>query len=501
MAGIWCGKIPDLPVWLIISLAITGVAGLLFAQLKRSMPISGLLFASSSSLVIALIGLVYAHFWFTPAPDHLSLWENREVTLQAEVTAKPRITKSGWRAEVEASRIIYNGSAQSASGKTWIYFREGDPLLLHTHDLIEVPVKITRLKTGNASFLNWMLGQGITHLANARAEDLSVKGHRRGLVPALTQLREAIIAKMLEGMDDPATAGFAVALMLGDRSGLDAEVKADFSTAGLMHVLAISGMHVCLILVVLDGMIRMMSRTVRMRRTGEILALCLLIAYGVMSGASPAVMRAVITVSMLLIARMAHLRTHPMNVLAAAAFIQLIGDPSLLWDAGFQLSYAAMGGILLWANPWGAKVKEMVPLLPASITANIGMTLAAQIATLPLILYHFGQFPTYFLLANLLTMNLGTWAVRIGFFSLVFCFIPYVGEVFLGMLDFILFALIQICGFIAELPGATARSISFHDTGFNITFALVIAAVSGYFILRRLRKPKPDDAPGFPEMD
>jgi competence protein ComEC len=503
ICGLLLGRNMGAPLWLICLGLALGIALIVGGQTRRQWKHSSSLFLLGIATVLVSLGTGYADLALTPAPDHLSRWSGKTARLRAEVLSAPRATRKGWRVEAEVLGLqSANDSVEhTASGKTWIYFNGAVPADLGTHDIVVADVTVRELQSTSDSFLRWMQNQGITHTAFSRTERPQVVGERNGIGPALTHLRESIVARMRAGMPDPQTSGFAVALMLGDRSGLDNEIKQDFSAAGLMHVLAISGMHVCLILVVLDGLIRAMSLTVRMRKVGELLALSLLLVYGVMSGASPAVMRAVIMVSLVLIARMAHLRTHSLNLLAVAALVQLLWNPGVLWDAGFQLSYAAMAGIMLLSKPWEKRLTAALPWLPTSISGNIAMTLAAQVATLPFICYHFGQFPTYFLLSNLATMFVASWAVRIGFFAMVFCFVPWVSTVLLGMLDFVLWVLIQICSLIAQLPGATVHKISVHDTGFCVLLAMLACSAGLVWLSWRKRKENPPKAPSLEELE
>jgi competence protein ComEC len=182
----------------------------------------------------------------------------------------------------------------------------------------------------------------------------------------------------------------AHALLLGRRESLDGTLRDRFARAGLVHLLAISGTHVGLIgaVFVLSGrLLRLRRRAVACTSIG------LVAAYLAMIGAPPSAVRAGIMLSIALLARALQRPTAPLAVVAAAGFALVAADPIVVLDAGFQLSFAGVVGILLLRRPFLGLVPRGVLRLPGvRWTAEaLAVSLAAFLATAPAVAHHFGR--------------------------------------------------------------------------------------------------------------
>ncbi|TVQ76014.1 MAG: ComEC/Rec2 family competence protein [Flavobacteriales bacterium] len=194
------------------------------------------------------------------------------------------------------------------------------------------------------------------------------------------------------------------ALVLGDRSDLDPQLRQQYANAGVVHILAVSGLHVG-VLYLLISLIFQKLLSGRAWRFQAFITLAVLWSYALMTGLSPSVWRAATMFSLLSVGVQLGRITNIYSTLAASAFILLILDASLLFSPGFQLSYAAVFGIVRYqpiiAEWWEPKTKWINYAWQIA-----SVSLAAQIVTMPFTLVYFGQFPTYFLLANLLILPL-----------------------------------------------------------------------------------------------
>lgn len=203
------------------------------------------------------------------------------------------------------------------------------------------------------------------------------------------QLRHHIVA------DEPRAV--LRALLLGDRSQVTDATRERFVTTGLLHLLAISGLHVLLVGMVIYTLLRPLLMRIRLRwrhvefaRT--ILTLALLVGFALLTGARPSVVRAVVMATLLIGGNVLQRTTHPLNALGVAALLLLGVRPTALFDAGFQLSFAAVGGIVA-LNP------RLRALLPSAwrrdgwrfhLGALVTVTVAATFGTMPVLLVHFG---------------------------------------------------------------------------------------------------------------
>ncbi|WPP49933.1 ComEC/Rec2 family competence protein [Catalinimonas niigatensis] len=207
-----------------------------------------------------------------------------------------------------------------------------------------------------------------------------------------------------QGISDPQARGIAQALVLGIKTELDDEIRNAYAAAGAMHVLAVSGLHVGIIYLVLSFLLKPLEH---IGKGGHVLkaVLCLLAlwAYALLTGLSPSVMRAALMFSFIIVAEATRRQTNIYNTIAASAFFLLLFDPYLLMSVGFQLSYLAVLGIVYlqpkiyrWFNPENRWLDWLWGLTAVSI--------AAQLATFPLGLYYFQQFPIYFWLSNIIVI-------------------------------------------------------------------------------------------------
>ncbi|MDR3187861.1 MAG: ComEC family competence protein [Prevotellaceae bacterium] len=246
------------------------------------------------------------------------------------------------------------------------------------------------------------------------------------------------------------------ALTLGDKSLLDSDLRQSYAAAGAMHILAVSGLHVGIISMILSFILQFMDKRKygRLAR-GAIVLLCIW-SYALVAGLSPSVQRASIMFTVLTVGGMFSRTTNSYNTLTFSAFLICVFDPLSLFDAGFQLSYAAVLTILFF-QPYIYRLLHFKRWLPNAIWSLTAVSLAANIGTFPISIYLFHQFPTYFLLTNLLA-NIPTMAIMGGFLlTLPFTFIPAlspVGWLLATLTGYCIALLNYLIRFVESLPYA-----------------------------------------------
>jgi competence protein ComEC len=245
------------------------------------------------------------------------------------------------------------------------------------------------------------------------------------------------------------------ALTLGDKSMLDSDLRQSYAAAGAMHILAVSGLHVGIISMILGFILKFMDRRKYGRiARGAIVLLCIWL-YAMVAGLSASVLRASIMFTVLTIGGMFSRTTNSYNTLTFSAFLICVFDPLCLFDAGFQLSYAAVLSILFF-QPYIYRLLSFERWLPDAIWSLTAVSLAANIGTFPISIYIFHQFPTYFLLTNLL-VSIPTTVIMGGFLlTLPFAFIsvPFVGWLLATLTSYCIAALNFLIRFVESLPHA-----------------------------------------------
>lgn len=203
----------------------------------------------------------------------------------------------------------------------------------------------------------------------------------------------------------PTASPLAEALLIAQRENVNPQVKADFAASGLTHLLAISGTHVALVAAALLLMARLLRVSRSVAAAVSILGAA---GYVFLLGAPFAALRALIQMTLVLASRSLQRPAHPLGLLSAAALALTVLDPTAPFDAGFQLSFAGIFGIILWRRP----LIELQPAsLPVPLRDAIATTIAATVTTTPIAAYHFGTVSVVSLLANLLAIPVVSLAV------------------------------------------------------------------------------------------
>src|SRR6476659_9118277 len=235
-------------------------------------------------------------------------------------------------------------------------------------------------------------------------EDLGrrLEGLRRGAGEALTRV-----------LPEP-EAGLAAGILIGLRDRVDRDLAAAFTTAGVSHVVAISGWNIAIVAAAIAAMTGRLGR--RRRSVVTILAI---VAYVAFAGASASVVRAALMAGVVLLARETGRAGRAAAALGWAATLLLITEPGLIADAGFQLSSLATAGLIAWATPLTAWIESAGRgRLPHWLAESLGVSLAAQAATLPIILVSFGRLAVLSPLVNLVGVPLVAPAMAAGVLAL-----------------------------------------------------------------------------------
>lgn len=207
--------------------------------------------------------------------------------------------------------------------------------------------------------------------------------------------------------------GYALtsAITIGHKASLKGSTKQYFSASGASHLLAVSGLHVGIIYAAISLLLTPLRRFKKGQHIDQLLVVLLLWGYAFLCGFPPSIVRAVTMFSVGALGVITKQKSQSINNVCFTAFIMLLYNPHYLFDMGFQLSFSAVIGILIYVESRKSKVKSQCKITNRLLTwvkDMCGISLVAQLATLPLILYYFGTFPTYFLLTNLAIIPLGT---------------------------------------------------------------------------------------------
>ncbi len=241
------------------------------------------------------------------------------------------------------------------------------------------------------------------------------------------------------------------ALTLGYKRGLDPDTKRIFASAGVMHVLAVSGLHVGIVYLIFSMIFGFLNRG----RVGRILFVVILISvlwlFAFVTGLSPSVKRSAAMFSFVVLGAGIHRFSNIHNTLAASAFFLLLFNPNNLFEAGFQLSYLAVFGIVFF-QPRMEKLFVVRTVFGKYFLGLITVSLSAQFTTLPVTLFYFNQFPLYFFISNLVVIPAVTVLIPLGMILLLTSGFELLSSITSSIVGFLLHHLIQFLSFIERLP-------------------------------------------------
>lgn len=372
------------------------------------------------------------------------------------------------------------------TGNVLGYFRNGKSgTVISLGDFIVFRTRIEKMtdnsNPGTFSYVDYLHKKGISH-------SVSMAGHgwkKLNMEPDNLVRRKAIhLRNRLLGIfreNNLTGKEFAVAsaLLLGYVNEIDNETRREYAASGAMHILSVSGMHVGIVYVFLNFLLRFLNRYRYGKYIKAIIMLFFIFLYAMITGLSPCVIRAAIMLSLPIIAGLMNRNVDIINVIAVSCFVMVSKNPALLVDVGFQLSYLAVIGIVTLYKPiYDLYITSA--WIPDKIWSLLAVSLAAQLATLPITLYVFHQFPNFFLLTNILVVPLSSIIIYTGILLLVVGQVPFLCVLTAKLLIFLIKAMNMVIHLIEELPFSTTTGIYIDEIQVALLFVMV-GAVYFYF--------------------
>lgn len=287
---------------------------------------------------------------------------------------------------------------------------------------------------GGFSYRQYYARQGIHYqlYLNKTEYRICTQTAQKGLHFYLHTIRRFVIQTIRKLIPGEKEQGLAEALLIGYRNDLDKELVKSYSRMGVVHIIAISGLHLGMIYGLLLLFSKPFQRLKWFRWVKPVILLSVLWFFTLLAGAAPSVLRSALMFSFIILGECFSKKIKTFHSLTASAFFLLMVNPYFLWDTGFQLSYAAVGGIVLLWKPVYKMIYVKNRLLRAFWQMQ-AITISAQVFTLPLTLYYFHQFPNLFLFTNALAVPLSGYVLYGELLILVFCKIPllnnYTGQI------------------------------------------------------------------------
>jgi len=348
------------------------------------------------------------------------------------------------------------------TGKPEMIINEGNPYEFNYRDYLNkknIGYRIF-LKEGSLHLLNGSGKLNISHRALILRKRLIENLHETGIAAEHVHLISSI--------------------SFGARDEVDKETIQSFTNTGVIHVLAVSGMNVGLVFVILDFLFRFMKTGFAGKILHTVIILLGIWSYAIITGMSASILRAAMMFSFLIIGKALQRNSNILNSLAISAFLLIAWDPYLVWDVGFQLSYAAVLSIVV-IQPLFYKQLIFNNWIFDQFWMMLTVTFAAQLGTLPFTLYYFHQFPVYFWLANLAVIPLVSVILYLSFVVVFLSFLSgFLTSIIAFVLDWSVRLVLISVKFTEQLPHAVLRDL--YPSVVQLTLVFVITVLLYVFL-------------------
>lgn len=393
--------------------------------------------------------------------NHISKFEKVDGTL-VEIDSYTEAKEKTFKTEAKVYAVYENETWQPAQGKIITYFNHQAGFYPRYGDLIVLNGNLRKIEAPKNpyefDYQQFLAYRNIFHHQFIRSGDFKKVGRQKSLGYYANQANVYAHQVFNESLEDPEIIGVAEAIVGGMRSELDREVLEKYAAAGVVHALAVSGLHVGILFWVLNLFFALFLDKKRLPFIISVLSILWL--YAVFTGLSPSVCRATLMFTVFQIAMFLRRDGNSVNALFFSALVLLLIVPTWIYNVGFQLSYLAVLGILLLYRPLRNLLN--VKFKPLRWLWNITcVSLAAQIFTLPLSLFYFHQFPNYFLLANPIVSLLCIPLLPSGLLLLLCYKIPLLGIILAFVLKWILILMNKYVFLIQSLPNALTDKVVF----------------------------------------
>lgn len=397
------------------------------------------------------------------------------VSVTAEVSGYPEETDYGCRVQTKLD------------GNTMLLYLDADGLTLKPGDVVTLEAEVIDASILNESYL----ANDVSLLAFQTSE---AEVDRAASVPLKylpVQFAETFQTHIRRLFPDD-TEGFVLALLTGDKSGLSYRLTTQLSTVGLSHVMAVSGLHISLL-------VGLIMTVFRRKRFAAFLCIGAVVFFAAMLGFPPSVVRAMLMNIVLLMAPLFRRENDPPTSMGLALMVALLLNPWALASLSLQLSYLAVAGIMLFTEKITAwqerhfsvretgRITRLLGRLLRWAQKTVAVTLGASVLTMPLALIRFGSTSLIAPIANLLVLWMISYVFFLTFPILLLGVIPPVGTALAWVLSWLIRLIVRLIGLLSSVPFAAM----YDENAYFLAWLLAAYAMFALFLLCKRRKVWP----------
>lgn len=472
IAGISCQFYTD--YWnngIVISACI-----LIFLSLTAYWQRKTLFFVFITWITFFLTGMILVYE--NDATNHTNYFEKHLKNTSKVILAIDKVLKPGNYHHKYVADVVQVDSKKTIGHVLLNIEKDSTPLLFHTGDLVFLKNKFQDIKSSlnphQFNYKNYLAKQGIYQQVYATKQELLLLDQTStsflGFIAALRLKIQQSLQQYDFSEDELAVMN---ALLLGQRQEISKELSDNYSKAGAIHILAVSGLHVGIILLILSFVLKPLERVNKGKLIKLVLVIIFLWFFAVLAGMSASVTRAVTMFSAIALGQFFNKRNAVEHSLIFSMFIILLWKPLFLFDVGFQLSYTAVFGII-WVQPVLYQLWKPTFFIVDKGWQLISVSVAAQLGVLPISLFYFHQFPGLFFISNLIIIPFLGVILGLGLVVLVLSYVSILPVFLEGFYGDVISILNKVVTFVARQEKFLFSEISFSVIKMIFFYLLII---------------------------
>jgi competence protein ComEC len=411
-------------------------------------------------------------------PDHFSKMPARYIVIK--INKEPILKNGLLRFTADVKESIINGKHIPVNGNLLITIKDTSAKSLYYGDELLIPSNYKPVdppfNPAEFNYKTYLAHQNIHYQSFLYPHQYAVIAHNIGnpVIAYSLRLRQQLVQKFKANIHDTAAIAVASTIILGYKADMSNDVLQAYSKTGTIYILTVSGAQVAVIYLMLSWVLSFLWRYKYGKLLRAIIIISLLWYYALLTGFSPAVCRAVVMVSLIVIGKTYSRYINSLNILAVSAFLLLLYDPYFITEVGFQLSYIAIAGLIIFRpvvynllkfkNKWADRLWNLCSL-----------SIAAQVVTFPLSAFYFHQFPVYFLVSNLFVFIPVTVIMYIGFIYLLLPQISIISKALGYILEHTILLMNKVLMVMEHAPFVSINKIWLSTVEYLLLYAIIIS--------------------------
>jgi competence protein ComEC len=418
--------------------------------------------------------------------NHFSKLQSQLIV--AKITSEPTVKNGSTRFTANVEQSINKSQKTPTTGTLLVILKDSLAETLAYGDEILIPANYTLVdppfNPAEFNYKQYLANKNIYYQSESYGHKYVVLAHDAGnpIIAYTLKFRRQLVEKLKTNIHNPDAVAVASTMLLGYRADLSNDVLQAYSGTGTVYVLTVSGSQVAIIYFLVSYALSFLSRHKYGKVLRAIIIIAVLCGYALLTGFSPAVCRAVLLVSMIVIGKTYNRYINTLNILACAPLILLVFDPYLITEVGFQLAFLAVGGLII-LRPIVYDWFKFKNKITDKLWAFCSVSIAAQIITFPLSAFYFHQFPVYFLVSNILVIIPATIIMYTGFLYLLLSQIAFVSHYLGWILEKTILLMNKGLTVMEQFPLATINKIWLNTYEDLLLYAIILSLF--YFLYDR----------------